>query len=278
VDIGPIHRDLRYDLRPEGSIQSLMRRLALALAALTLLALPGTALARDRDHDGLPDRWEAKHHLSLKHASAGADPDRDHVDNWNEYREGTDPRNRDSDGDHRADGREDRDRDGLSNAGEDATGNDPRDRDTDDDGVRDGREQAGTVSSFGDDGTLRIALASGGTVSGLVTDFTEIRCRSKAESEGHHRKAAARASSLEEDPGEDPAAPGDETGDQGDAPADDPGEDSGDELDADPGDPGLTGGQRRCSEAALMRGAHVHEAQLEQTPDGLAFTHVDLLR
>ena len=63
-----------------------------------------------------------------------ADRDRDRVDNANEIREGTSPRDKASDDDGRGDAREDRDRDGLKNGGEDLTGNDPVDPDTDDDG------------------------------------------------------------------------------------------------------------------------------------------------
>ena len=248
-----------------------MRRLALALTALLLLlALPASAMARDRDHDGLPDRWEKKHHLSVTRASANGDPDRDHVDNWNEYREGTNPRDRDSDNDGRPDGREDRDRDGLSNAGEDATGNDPRDRDTDNDGIRDGREKGGTVRSFGDDGTLVIALASGGTVSGLVTGFTEISCQSETASESRHRKAASRASSADEDLGDDNGILGDDPAGDG---SDELGDDSTDDLDG----PGA-GGASRCSQGALKHGARVHEAEFEPGDAGLEFTHVALLR
>src|SRR5688572_10592513 len=114
-----------------------MRRSGLAGLVVALLALltPASAVAGDRDHDGLPDRWEQRHRLSTHAGSGAADPDRDRVDNRNEYRERTDPRDRDSDNDGRSDGREDSDRDRLANAAEDQTGNDPRDRDTDDDGV-----------------------------------------------------------------------------------------------------------------------------------------------
>ena len=59
-----------------------MRRPGLAgLVVFGLLALlaPATAAARDRDRDGLPDRWEKRHGLSTTTASASADPD--HV--WN---------------------------------------------------------------------------------------------------------------------------------------------------------------------------------------------------
>jgi Bacterial TSP3 repeat len=265
-----------------GTASRALRQLALAFAALLVLALPATAVARDRDHDGLPDRWEKKHHLSVSHASASADPDRDHVDNWNEHREGTDPRDRDSDNDGRRDGREDRDRDGLSNSAENATGNDPRDRDTDNDGVRDGREQAGTISSY-ENGTLRIRLATGGSVTGQVTDETEIRCASVAESEHRHAKAAVRANShgqagaAADDPGAGPGDPGDPAGDPledisdpSDDFGDDPsGDDPSDDMGADPAP-----GSRRCSAGALRRGVRVHQAETFQGDDGLVFSLV----
>src|SRR4051794_37413519 len=88
-----------------------------ASLALALLALPAVAGAADRDHDGMSDQWERAHHVGR----ANADVDRDHVDNRNEFREGTNPRVRDSNHNGRPDGREDRDRDGLNNAAEDAT-------------------------------------------------------------------------------------------------------------------------------------------------------------
>jgi hypothetical protein len=251
-----------------------MRRLALALAAVLLLAMPGSALARDRDRDRLPDRWEKKHKLSQKRASGNSDLDRDRVDNWNEWREGTNPRKRDSDRDGRPDGREDRDRDGLSNAGEDATGNDPRDRDSDADGVRDGKERAGTIASYVD-GALDIDLAVGGSVTGLVTDATKIKCTTEAETERRHRKSAARA------------ATGDESGELGDddeltdeeLEEEDLTEWDEDWLDDGGGSDGEgKGGTRRCTAAALKRGAKVRKARMELTEDGLVFEKIELLR
>jgi hypothetical protein len=263
-----------------GTASRALRQLALAFAALLVLALPATAVARDRDHDGLPDRWEKKHHLSVSHASANADPDRDHVDNWNEHREGTDPRDRDSDNDGRRDGREDRDHDGLSNSAENATGNDPRDRDTDNDGVRDGREQAGTISSY-ENGSLRIRLATGGSVTGKVSDETEIRCASVAESEHRHAKAAARANghgqagAAADDPADDP--PGDpleDISDPSDDFGDDPsGDDPADDMGADPAP-----GGRRCSAGVLRRGVRVHKAETFQGDDGVVFSLVQLVQ
>ena len=183
----------------------------LVAAVLALLALPAVADAkkRDRDHDGMPDRWERAHHLSTHKKNAKRDPDkdglrnraewrsrtnphrvdsdrdgtpdagedrdRDRVDNGNEAREHTSPRRRDTDRDHIGDGREDRDHDGLRNAAEDASDTDPIDPDSDNDGVEDGDEMGGRVVAF--DGThLTVRLFSGAELSGTVDEATDIEC------------------------------------------------------------------------------------------------------
>ena len=161
--------------------------LGLTLASFVLL-LPSTAVARDRDHDGLPDKWERQHHLSTKRNSANGDADRDRVDNRNELQEGTAPKDRDSDNDRRPDGREDSDRDGLNNAAEDATGNDPRKRDTDGDGLRDGRDTNGVITSI-DGFAVTIALARGGSVTALVSEDTELECESEDTVEAYYSQA-----------------------------------------------------------------------------------------
>src|ERR1700745_850357 len=126
------------------------RGIALGFATVGLLVagFAGTAVAKDRNHDSIPDRWEKRFHLSLKVDQANRDQDRDKVDNANEFREHTNPRDRDTDNDGRKDGREDRDHDGLNNMNEDASANDPIDPDTDDNGIEDGEEVVGTVASF----------------------------------------------------------------------------------------------------------------------------------
>jgi hypothetical protein len=245
-----------------------IRKLAPTIAALTLLAVPTVAQAKaaDRDSDGLPDRWETRNGLSTSSDSANRDPDRDRVDNANEYREGTKPRDRDSDNDGTPDGREDRDRDRLENAAEDASGNDPKDRDSDDDGVGDGAERAGVVTSFAT-GVLTIDLANGGAVSGLVTPATELECESEDELESFQR-GRARSSVIDEDDLPPPdAEPGEGDGDE---PGDnDDWTDDGNSGDAPAGS---------CSAASLVPGARVHEAAGLTTGGRVVFTKIELVR
>jgi hypothetical protein len=91
------------------------RLLTTLIMAATALALPATAAARDRNHDRIPDRWERAHHLSLRVNQAPRDQDRDGLNNLNEWKDHTDPRKPDSDGDGTADGLEDGDGDHVNN-------------------------------------------------------------------------------------------------------------------------------------------------------------------
>ena len=251
-----------------------MRRNAFILGlivALLTLALPTAASARDRDRDGLSDRWEKRHKLSLKKNSANSDLDRDKVDNANEYRERTNPRDADSDNDGKSDGREDTDRDKLNNRSEDATGNDPRDPDTDDDGISDGKERAGAVVSL-EDGWLTIDLANGTSVKGMVGDYTDFRCRSEKQAESSHGKGPKAGKSNDEEhdegegEGEDPEsdeAPDDESGEPDGSEKPDKGEDH--------------TGNKHCSADWADEGRGVHEAKLTLTSEGLVFKRVTLL-
>lgn len=117
--------------------------LAAAISVIALLALPGVAAAKDRNHDHIPDRWEHQHHLSTRVNQAQRDQDHD----------------------------------GLHNRAEFLAGDNPRDRDSDNDGVVDGDENAGMIQSFDvESGRLVIGLFGGETISGLVTDGTRIKC------------------------------------------------------------------------------------------------------
>src|SRR5215204_1739904 len=115
-----------------------------AALALSLAALAAIGVAKDRNDDGIPDRWEKRHHLSLKVDQA----------------------------------RRDQDSDGLRNRGEYEAGMDPRDEDTDGDGGGAGDEGAGTITAWDPDtGELTIAMFGGDEVTGAVTNDTEIECR-----------------------------------------------------------------------------------------------------
>lgn len=112
---------------------------------LATAAVPAHAGDRDRDGDGIPNRWEQAHGMNpLRAADAKADFDRDGLTNLREYRLGTKIRNADTDsdgyddgdevkdgfrsthvvnadtdGDGLLDGDEDADRDGVDNEDED---------------------------------------------------------------------------------------------------------------------------------------------------------------
>jgi hypothetical protein len=284
-------------------IPRLLTIVAIALVALTAtMASPAAARSRDRNHDGIADRWERHFHLSLKvnqanrdqdrdglgnrgefrsHTSprdqdtdndgvedADEDFDRDGVDNGNEMDEHTNPADRDSDDDGTPDGREDTDRDRLRNAPEDRTGNDPVDPDTDDDGIKDGEENAGKIVSF-ENGTLTIGASGGSDVVGKITAETEIKCETEDENERDHHGAPSNSHLM------------DQSGESGDDHSGDDSSGHGEHMgpDNELDDPHEIGDDDNvCTTADLVAGAIVHEAELKLTADGLVFKEIDLLK
>jgi hypothetical protein len=219
-----------------GRIAVLLAVAAAAVAAL--VALPGTAVAKDRNHDHIPDRWERSHHLSLKVNQARRDQDRDHLRNRAEFLAGDNPRNADTDGD----------------------------------GIPDGEEQAGTIESFDtESGRLVIDLFGSDTVSGFVTEETEIKCEgSDNSSRGAHRMARSDGSGSSGGDGEES---GDDNGGQGE---EEPGDDNG-ENGEEPGDD--NGGEEEagsCGTAALVPGAVVQQAELHVVGGKAVFEEVEL--
>lgn len=202
----------------------------LSVAAVAAIALPAvgagaSSVPRDRDHDRMPDRWEKKHHLKV--ASNDASRDRDH--------------------------------DGLRNLAEYKAGLDPRDADSDDDGLKDGAEDAGMIVSFAG-GVLTIKTFDGETLTGRVTDRTEIEC----EFEG---QAAIRAS--DDDEGEDR--------DDDEAPSTDASSpvDSSDEQEEEGEEEGEDNDEN-CGTAALVGGARVEEARLAVTSSGRVWREIEI--
>jgi hypothetical protein len=214
--------------------------LAMALGVLALLAMPGIAAAKDRNHDRIPDRWEKRHHLSLGVNQAG----------------------RDQDGDH------------LRNRGEFEAGDNPRDDDSDNDGVMDGQENAGTIASFdASSGKLVIDLFGTETVSGLVTDQTRIKCEDEHSPDV---SMSSQGSDSGDDHGGQGEEPGDDHGDHGEEPGDDNGGPG--SANSGPGGNDGNGAGANCTTSDLIVGAVVQEAGLEVEHGTATFDEVELAR
>ncbi len=233
---------------------------ALALGALALLAMPGLAAAKDRNHDRIPDRWEKRHKLSLKTNQARLDQDRDHLRNRAEF----------------------------------LAGDDPRDGDSDDDGVMDGEEQAGTISSFdAESGRLVIDLFGTDTVAGFVTEETEIKCEdehsstasasSEGSGSGEDESSDDNSGEAEEEPGDDHGDDGVEAGDDNDGDHEEGDDNSGPSDNSGPGSEDSGSGHegdddsdRLCTTAELVPGAVVEEAELKVRDGKAVFEEVEL--
>lgn len=156
--------------------------LALALGALALLAMPGLAAAKDRNHDRIPDKWEKRHRLSLKVNQAQKNQDGDK----------------------------------LSNRAEFLAGDNPRDADSNNDGVEDGEDNAGTIASFdAASGKLVINLFGGETVSGLVNEETEIKCEDHGGAGASSDGGRGEEEAGEDNGGQGEEEPGDDNGGEG---------------------------------------------------------------
>ncbi len=105
--------------------------LLIAVVGLGYLATSAGAAGRDRDGDGMPNRWEVNHGLNANRANARGDKDHDGLRNLGEFRHHTDPTDVDSDDDGSDDTDEVRHH-----------GTDPTDADSDDDGILDGNEDS----------------------------------------------------------------------------------------------------------------------------------------
>jgi hypothetical protein len=200
-----------------------VKRLTLVLALLGSLLFAASASAHDANRDRIPDRWEKRHGLSLQVKQTARDQDKDGFKNRAEWRAKTDP----------------------------------HDPDSDDDGVDDAEENAGTVTAFAN-GELTITLFDGGTLTGKVTDDTEIKCGDDTARAAH-------------DPGDDDRGD-DDRGDRGDHERGD--DDQGDDDHGDHGD--CRGDDEECGTEALTVGRAVEEAELKISSDGRIWEEIEL--
>jgi hypothetical protein len=220
--------------------------LALLLALAGMLLVAGSASAKDRNHDRIPDRWEKRNHLSLHHNQARRDQDKDGLRNRAEFRAGTNPRDDDSDGDN----------------------------------IEDGDENAGTILSFSG-GVLKISVfGQSDPLVGLVDDSTEIECEHSAASTSSEGPGggddnsgddnSGDDNSGDDNSGDDPAGhdQGDDQGDDG--PGHDQGDDHGDDQDDDQFD------EQSCGTDQLTAGMKVKEAELRLSNGQAVFEKLEL--
>ena len=238
--------------------------LAAAILALFVITMPGTASAKDRNKDKIPDRWERTHKLSLKKDQRKLDQDSD----------------------------------GLRNRGEWLSGTNPRDKDSDDDGVTDAKEKAGVISAYdADTGELTLTLYAGGELTGSVTDETRVQCEAEdvaddngtddgtdeGTDDGTVDQGSGDATNLRGGSGhESENESGDDSEDQsGDDSADQSGDDQGEhEGHGDRGGhggPGAGNCDGNCSVDDLAEGVEVTEAVIKYTASGKVFKELEIV-
>jgi hypothetical protein len=207
--------------------QRLTAMIVAVVGLLAIFALPAVATAKDRNHDRIPDRWEKRHRLSLNVNQAHRDQDRDQ----------------------------------LANRAEFLAGDNPRDADSDNDGIDDGEENAGKIASFDTEtGKLTIDLFGGETLSGMVTEETEIKC-----------ERSDSASASDSNQGED--NPSDGQGQEENQNEEESGNDN-----SGPGTQGEdeNGEEAACTAADLVPGTVVQEAELRASGGTATFEEVEL--
>ncbi len=131
---------------------------------------------------------------------------------------------------------------------------------------------------------MTIALASGGSITALIGEELEMKCKSKLEVESDDEEPEADAESESEDADEpgDPAENGDsdEDGSEDEPSAgssESPDESSDDPLDALDLPIAHSARRRPCGREQLDVGAVVHEAEIKLTADAPVLVEIELL-
>ena len=230
-----------------------------ALTVITALASPASAHGGDRDHDGLPDRWETRHGLDARHADARRDPDHDGLTNRQEFRLHGDPRDADTDDDGLNDGLERRLHLRVDNADSDHDGIGDFDEDRDHDGICNGYERSavGTVQAVTDTVLTIRRNRSDATLAVRIDQDTEVEVARR----GHHRGRGGHvgnASARSEDSGDS------EDGDSADDDSENDDSENGDSEDGDSADDG----DGAAETGPLVVGAVVLRIKYEPGSDG----------
>ncbi|HEY2716092.1 MAG TPA: hypothetical protein VGI73_07715 [Solirubrobacterales bacterium] len=130
-------------------------------------------------------------------------------------------------------------------------------------GGRDHNENVGRISAFDSaGGELTIARFGGGTISGLVTGSTEIKCEGRDDNARLSRDHGGNSG-----PG---SGSGDDNGGRGES---EPGDDHGGQGEEKPGD---DHGERVCTTADLTVGTVVHEIDRRSSNGVATFDEIEL--
>lgn len=138
--------------------------------------------------------------------------------------------------------------------------------------------QTGTIASFdAATGKLTIALANGDSLTGTVTNGTEIKCEG-VDDRLHRRSHGSDDNGGRIEPGDDNGGRGDEPGDDHGGHGEEPGDDHGGHGEEPVDDHGgeAPAGEAGCSTASLVTGEVVSGAELRLEGGAATFREIEL--
>jgi hypothetical protein len=136
---------------------------------------------------------------------------------------------------------------------------------------------AGTIVSHTGNKLLIQLPGDAGTIEGVVTDDTEIKCETEDEHEDDDSPAKASRDGADDSPGDDHGTKPESDDDE---PSKTEPDDDEKEADDDPGSKHEHDGDEdnRCGIADLTPGTLVHEAELKVTSAGAVFEEIELIK